>query len=142
MENKPVVPPTVTPAAPPQKRKKFRWKLWLFMIFFVPVLFFAAYTWFVLNWSYSSGERAGYVQKFSKKGFIAKTWEGELALISFPGTLPEIFRFTVPSDEVAARINASMGKRVKLHYEQHIGLPSRIFGESEYFVNKIEIVED
>ncbi|MBX2990912.1 MAG: hypothetical protein KF749_07060 [Bacteroidetes bacterium] len=111
------------------------------MILFVPVVVFVAYTWFVINWSYSSGERAGYVQKLSKKGFIAKTWEGELAMVSIPGTLPEIFHFTVPSDEVAALINASLGKRVKLHYEQHVGIPSRVFGESEYFVTKVEIVE-
>ncbi len=142
MENdKPGVRPPAIPEPSSKMTKRFRWKLWVFMILFVPVVLFAGYTWFVLNWSYSSGERAGYVQKLSKKGFIAKTWEGELAMVSMPGTLPEIFHFTVPSDEVAAQINASLGKRVKLHYEQHIGIPSRIFGESEYFVNKVEIVE-
>lgn len=111
------------------------------MLLFMPVVMFVSYTWFVLTWSYSSGERAGYVQKFSKKGFIVKTWEGELAMVSLPGTLPEIFYFTVPSDEVAAKINASLGKRVRLHYEQHIGVPTKLFGESEYFVTDVTVVE-
>lgn len=125
----------------PTPKKKYRWKLWLITIVFLPIVTFALYTWFVLTWSYSSGERAGYVQKLSKKGFIAKTWEGELAMVSIPGTLPEIFHFTVQSDEVAARINSSLGRRVKLMYEQHIGIPSRLFGETEYFVINVEVVE-
>ncbi len=125
----------------PPKKKKSRWKYALGGILFAPILLFVFYTWFVLTWSYSTGERAGYVQKLSKKGFIAKTWEGELAMVSMPGTMPEIFYFTVPTDSVAAQINASLGKRVKLHYEQHIGVPSRLFGESEYFITKVEIVE-
>jgi hypothetical protein len=122
-------------------KRKFRWKLWLFVTLATPILLFTTYTWFVLTWSYSSGERAGYVQKLSKKGFIAKTWEGELAMVSMPGTMPEIFHFTVPDDEVAGQINASLGKRVKLHYEQHIGVPTKFFGESEYFVTGVEVVE-
>jgi hypothetical protein len=129
------------PASEPTKKKRIRWRLWLFIVLITPIVLFGLYTWFVLTWSYSSGERAGYVQKLSKKGFIAKTWEGELAMVSMPGTLPEIFHFTVPSDEVAAQINATLGKRVRLHYEQHIGVPTRLFGESEYFVTRVELVE-
>jgi hypothetical protein len=129
------------PASEPTKKKRIRWRLWLFIALITPIVLFGLYTWFVLTWSYSSGERAGYVQKLSKKGFIAKTWEGELAMVSMPGTLPEIFHFTVPSDEVAAQINATLGKRVRLHYEQHIGVPTRLFGESEYFVTRVELVE-
>ena len=132
--------PTPSPATQPTKRR-FRWKLWLFLILFIPILLFGAYTWFVLTWSYSSGERAGYVQKLSKKGFIVKTWEGELAMVSIPGTLPEIFRFTVREDSVAAKITASLGRRVRLHYEQHIGVPLNFFGETEYFVTDVTVVE-
>jgi hypothetical protein len=128
------------PEAKPKKRRS-GWKIglggFLFLILLAPVL----YTWFVLTWSYSSGERAGYVQKLSKKGFIAKTWEGELAMVSMPGQAPEIFYFTVPTDSVAEKINASLGKRVKLKYDQHIGVPSRVFGETEYFVTEVVIVE-
>lgn len=130
-----------SPPPAPVKKKKSRWKFWLFTILFAPLVFFGLYTWFVLSWSYSIGERAGYVQKLSKKGFIAKTWEGELAMVSLPGTLPEIFAFTVREDSVAERINGSLGKRVKLTYEQHIGVPTKMFGETEYFVTRVEVVE-
>ncbi|MEO8168156.1 MAG: hypothetical protein ABI623_07915 [bacterium] len=123
------------------KKKRSRWKFWLFTILLTPLLFFILYTWFVLSWSYSTGERAGYVQKLSKKGFLAKTWEGELAMVSLPGTLPEIFAFTVRDDSTASGINGSLGKRVKLTYEQHIGIPTKMFGETEYFVTRVEVVE-
>ena len=106
------------------------------------VVLFAAYTWFVLTWSYSSGERAGFVQKFSKKGVISKTWEGELLMISAPGTAPERFYFTVPDDEVASRVNATLGKKVVLVYEQHIGVPTTLFGETSYFVTNVRTVPE
>lgn len=132
---------TTTSSSGDIKKKRSRWKFWLFTVLFAPIVMFVLYTWFVLTWSYSTGERAGYVQKLSKKGFIAKTWEGELAMVSMPGTLPEIFYFTVPDDSVASKINGSLGKRVKLAYEQHIGIPTKLFGETEYFVTKVEVVE-
>ena len=105
------------------------------------VSLFALYTWSALTWTYSSGERAGYVQKFSKKGWICKTWEGELALVSIPGTMSEKFYFTVRDDSVATSINRSMGKRVALSYEQHKGIPTSCFGETEYFVAGVKVVE-
>ncbi len=107
----------------------------------VPVLLFVLYTWSSLTWTYSTGERAGYVQKFSKKGWVCKTWEGELAMVSIPGTTPEKFYFTVRDDSVAQRINQSLGKRVALSYRQHKGIPSSCFGETEYFVSDVKTVE-
>jgi hypothetical protein len=104
------------------------------------VILFAAYTWFVLTWSYSSGERAGLVQKFSKKGVISKTWEGELLMMTAPGTMPEKFYFTVRDDAVAERVNATLGKTVVLRYEQHIGIPTRLFGDTSYFVTSVRAV--
>ncbi len=101
----------------------------------------ALYTWLVLSWSYSDGERAGYVQKLSHKGWVCKTWEGELAMVSLPGTLPEIFHFTVRDEAVAQRINTVVGKRVALTYEQHVGLPTNCFGETSYFVTDVKVVE-
>ncbi|MFT3663900.1 hypothetical protein [Piscinibacter sp.] len=92
---------------------------------------------FALNWSYASGERAGWVQKFSKRGWICKTWEGELALVSLPGSSVEKFNFTVHDDALAHEISAAMGKRVSLHYEEKVGLPTSCFGETRFFVNKI-----
>ena len=84
----------------------------------------AGYSWVVLHWSYSTGERAGWLQKMSHKGWICKTWEGELAMVSMPGAAPEKFYFTVRNDAVANQINAAMGKRVTLHYEEKVGLPT------------------
>ncbi len=116
-------------------------KLIIAAVVIVPVLLFALYTWTALSWSYSNGERAGYVQKFSKKGWVCKTWEGELALVSIPGTMSEKFYFTVRDDAVAARVNQTMGKRVALRYEQHKGIPTSCFGETEYFVVDVKSVE-
>src|SRR3981189_1314777 len=93
-------------------------------ILLTPILIFALYTWSALTWSYSVGERAGFVQKFSKKGWLCKTWEGELAMVSMPGTNPEKFYFTVRDDNVAQYINQSLGRRVALTYQQHKGLPT------------------
>lgn len=108
---------------------------------FVPILVFALYTWSALNWSYSEGERAGFVQKFSKRGWLCKTWEGELAMVSMPGTNPEKFYFSVRDDMVAVHINQSLGKRVSLRYQQHKGIPTTCFGETEYFVTAVKVLE-
>jgi hypothetical protein len=108
---------------------------------FLLVLLFCLYTWLVLTWSYSAGERAGYVQKFSKKGWVCKTWEGELAMINMPGTLTEKFNFTVHDEAVVKKINESMGKRVSLVYEEHVGIPVTCFGDTGHFVKDILIVD-
>jgi hypothetical protein len=106
----------------------------------VVALLFAAYVAIALSWSYSTGERAGYLQKLSSKGWICKTWEGEQSLVSLPGATPEKFLFTVRDDAVVAQLNAAMGKRVLLNYEQHKGLPTSCFGETEYFVTSMKEV--
>ncbi len=100
-----------------------------------------AYLWVALHWSYSSGDRAGYVQKFSHKGWIFKTWEGELAMVPLPGALPEKFAFSVRDDAIAKKINDTLGRKVVITYEQHKGLPPHVFGDTEYFVNNIKGVE-
>ncbi len=121
--------------------KKRSWKLWLVLLIATPLLLLGIYTWVVLNWAYSSGERAGYVQKFSNKGWVCKTWEGELAMVSMPGTMSEKFLFTVRDDAIAQQINQSLGKKVVLTYEQHRGIPTDCFGDTEYFVSSLRQVE-
>ncbi len=108
----------------------------------VLVALVAAYFYAMLNWSYSSGDRAGWVQKISHKGWLCKTWEGELALVSMPGAPVEKFNFTVYDEAAAADINRHMGKRVSLHYEQKVGLPTSCFGETRYYVTKVIPVDD
>lgn len=128
-------------AIPSAPRLKRRLALGGLSFLAVGLALFVLYTWAVLNLTYSSGERAGYVQKFSKKGWVCKTWEGELAMVALPGTLAEKFPFTVKDESVAARINTSLGKRVALVYEQHVGLPSSCFGETQYFISDVKVVE-
>src|SRR5215472_17811318 len=122
-----------------QLSKRAKWIIAGILV--VPILVFALYTWSALTFTYSSGERAGYVQKFSKKGWLCKTWEGELAMVSMPGTLSEKFLFTVRDDKVADYINSSQGKRVALTYQQHKGIPTSCFGETEYFVTAVKVVQ-
>ena len=105
------------------------------------IALFSLYVYIALNWSYSSGERAGFLQKVSHKGWICKTWEGELSLVAMPGSAPEKFLFTVRDDAIAQKVSAAAGKRVTLNYEQHKGLPSSCFGDTEYFVVDVKPTE-
>ena len=99
------------------------------------------WTWLTLTWTYADGERAGFVQKLSRKGWICKTWEGEMAMVTMPGTVAEKFYFTVPDDDVARRINTSVGERVALHYEEHKWIPSSCFGDTGYFVTDVRVAK-
>ena len=107
----------------------------------IPIILFVLYTWAALSWVYSTGERAGYVQKFSEKGYVCKTYEGELVLVSMPGTQAEKFLFTVKDKSLVEKINNSLGNRVRLTYEEHKGIPSSCFGETAYFVKNVQILE-
>jgi len=112
-----------------------------FLIFVgVVIAVIAAFTAFTLSWSYSEGERAGYVQKFSRKGWVCKTWEGELAMASMPGTMPQVFSFTVRDAAVAAQVNQTMGQRVSIAYQEHRGVPTSCFGETQYYVTGVRPV--
>lgn len=120
-----------------QKKRRRRWPLLLAVV----VLGFAAYTAFVLWWSYSEGERVGILQKLSHKGWVCKTYEGELALYVISGVTPQIFSFTVRDPAVAQRLNDALGERVRLRYSEHRGLPSSCFGDTGYFVDSVQAVE-
>jgi len=118
-------------------------KIWTSLLILVIglALLFPLYIYAAFSWSYSKGERAGFLQKVSNKGWICKTWEGELSLIAMPGVAPEKFLFTVRDDAVAEKLNAAAGKRVTLNYEQHKGLPSSCFGDTDYFVVGVTEIE-
>ena len=105
------------------------------------IAIFALYIFVALNWSYSTGERAGFLQKVSNKGWICKTWEGELSLVAMPGAAPEKLLFTVRDEAIAQKISAAAGKRVTLNYEQHKGLPTSCFGDTDYFVTGVTEIE-
>jgi hypothetical protein len=116
-------------------------KLTLLTLVAGPLLVLSIWTAIALSFSYSTGERVGYVQKFSRKGWVCKTWEGELAMVSLPGTMAQIFPFTVRDDAVAAKVNAVAGKRVSLTYAEHPGIPLSCFGETRYFVTDVRPLE-
>ena len=131
--------PVVT--APPRTRRRWKWPLILLVVFVaVPALLFAAWSWISLSYTYSSGERAGYVQKFSDKGWICKTWEGELSMVNIPGAAQERWVFSVRNDSVAKRIREMMGTKVALSYEEHRGVPTSCLGDTQYFVTGVRQV--
>jgi hypothetical protein len=127
------------PPPPPKPRKSRRkWLLLPLSLVLLPVLIFALWSWVTLGYVYATGDRAGYIQKLSKKGWLCKTWEGELAMVNLPGSVtPQIFNFTVRSDSIAELLQKDLGKQVSLTYEEHRGVPTSCFGETGYFVTNV-----
>jgi hypothetical protein len=115
---------------------------WILFLLLVPLALVALYVAVELNWSYSTGERAGWIQKVSRKGWLCKTWEGEMAMVTMPGAVPEKFYFTVWDPQVVAQINHSIGQRVALTYQQKKGLPSSCFGDTEYWITGMRVISD
>lgn len=141
IDREPVTPERPLTPVPSRRRKRWLWRI-LAVLILGPVIVIGLWVAITLNYTFSSGERAGYVQKFSKKGWICKTWEGELAMANIPGAMPEIFSFSVRDEAVAKEIEQDMGRRVSLSYEQHRGVPTSCFGETEYFVTNVRSVGD
>jgi hypothetical protein len=127
--------------APPRRRRR-RWP-WVIggALVGLPALLLAAWTVIALSYTYSKGDRNGYIQKLSKKGWICKTWEGELAIGNIPGAMQERFPFTVRSDSLAEAMNKTMGSRVSITYEEHKGVPGTCFGETNYYVTAVRVVK-
>jgi hypothetical protein len=113
--------------------------LWLLATLALLIVLVVGYLAVVLNWAYSEGERSGIVQKFSRKGWLFKTWEGELAMTTVPGVAPVIWNFTVREDDAVAQVSAAIGKRVVLHYTAHRGVPTSLFGETPFFVDGVRL---
>jgi len=130
----------VTPDRPPSAVGHWLKRFLLYLIV-TPIVLGALYLAFALNWSYSDGERAGYLQKLSRKGWICKTYEGELAMSSVPGLAPIMWDFSVRDEAVAKKINAQLGKKIVLHYREYRNLPTDCFGETEYFVDAVVSTE-
>jgi hypothetical protein len=101
------------------------------------VLGLTAFTWLTLHWSYSDGERAGLLQKFSRRGWICKTYEGEMVLATVATVNAEKFLFTVRDEDIAKQLIADIGQHVKVHYEQRKWIPTSCFGDTEYFVTSV-----
>lgn len=135
--------PAEAPAAAPAPtvhRHRRRWPWVLAAAVLTPVLLFVLWVEITLHVGYSDGLRTGYVQKFSKKGWVCKTWEGELAQVTAPGAVQEKWQFSVRDDSIAQLIEQSQGSRVTLAYSQHKGVPTSCFGETEYYVNGVRVI--
>lgn len=126
------------PSSGSARRRGRRWTAIIAAAGIVPVLLFAAYVFLALHWHYSVGNRAGYIQKFSQKGWLCKTWEGELAMVNLPGAAQERFLFSVRDDSVAKEITRRMGGHVTLTYEEHRGIPTSCFGDTQYYVKGVD----
>jgi len=129
----------VAAQAPVPKKRRFKWKRYVAIVFLIPMLLFVLYGWSALTFAYGRGERSGYVQHIAKEGWVCKTWEGELAMANLPGTMPQIFHFTVRDEAVARQIEANMGKRMSLTFEEHRGVPTSCFGDTEFYVTSAQI---
>jgi hypothetical protein len=127
-----------TSAAPSPRRR--RWPIVL-LLALVPLLLFTLYVGLAFTWAYSDGERAGILQKFSRKGWLCKTYEGELAMSIVPGVTPTIWEFTVRDEAVVPHLNAALGRRVVLHYTEHRGIPTSCFGHTGYYVDSVAVVQ-
>ena len=139
-DNPPEGPESSAAEAAPLKKRR-RWKLYLWLALLTPILLFVLYTVLAYNWSYSAGDRSGILRKFSQKGWMCKTWEGELAMTTVPGVMPEPWAFTVRDDPTAQKVLAAIGKQVVLHYNEHRGLWSDCFGETVYFVDSVRVLD-
>ena len=130
-------PAQPTPPVPRRPRLRLRWYVLGFLSGIVVLV--VLYTLAMLSWSYSDGDRAGVLQKFSQRGWICKTYEGELAMYVVAGVAPQIWNFSVRDETVAAELTRAVGQHVRLHYSEHRGLPTDCFGETDYFVDGVEI---
>ncbi|MFN8573611.1 MAG: hypothetical protein U0132_16270 [Gemmatimonadaceae bacterium] len=116
-------------------------KLALGAIVLIPALGFTIWAGLAMNFTYSSGDRVGFVQKLAKKGWVCKTWEGEMQLSNVPGSAPTIFYFSVRGDSIAQEIVSHEGRQMSLHYNQHVGVPTSCFGDTEYFITGVRVLE-
>lgn len=139
-------PPSPNPAATPRGFARRHWgKLTLLTLLGLPALGVTVWSLIALTYTYSSGTRTGYLLKLSEKGWICKTWEGELAMATAPGVAPEKFIFTVRNDSLASAITEEIKRgrsRVALEYREHRGVPTSCFGDTPYFVEGFSVVQD
>lgn len=133
-------PPATAPEGPQSFFRRHRWKIILIGVLTAIAGVAALWTLATLTFSYSDGDRIGYVQKFSHKGWVCRTWEGELAMTPVPGSAPEIFYFTVRDKGVVKKIQEAEGKKVALHYKEKRGVPSSCFGDTRYFIADMRVL--
>jgi hypothetical protein len=113
----------------------------LVMIIVAAIAGIGLWSWLTLSWAYSDGERAGVLQKFSRKGWVCKTQEGEIAQYLVAGISPQMWLFSVRDKTVAAQLDKAVGHRVQLHYTEHPGVPTSCFADTRYFVDRVIVTD-
>lgn len=113
----------------------------LILVLVLVVLLAGLWTWFSLSWAYSEGERAGVLQKFSRKGWLCKTYEGELAQYVVGGVAPQIWYFSTRDEKLAKQFSSAVGDQIRLHYTEHRGVPTSCFAETSYFAESFTRVQ-
>jgi hypothetical protein len=132
--------PEAQVSAPAPKPRRRRWPVVVATLLVVPLLLFAIYTFFVVSWSYSDGERSGTLQKFSRKGWLCKTYEGEVAQYVVGGVAPQIWYFTVRDETLVRQMSDAVGQNVQVHYSEHRGVPTNCFGDTPYWVDQVKVI--
>jgi hypothetical protein len=110
---------------------------WLLTLLLILVAGSAVWAWVMLTWAYSDGERAGVLQKFSRRGWVCKTQEGELAQFIVAGVSPQIWEFSVRDPAIGAQLDKLVGQKVRLHYSEHVAVPTSCFADTRYFVDRV-----
>jgi hypothetical protein len=123
-----------------RRRPSGRFGRWVLILLLLVIVGGGLWTWLTLAWAYSDGERAGVLQKFSRRGWICKTQEGELAQYVVAGVSPQIWEFSVRDPAVGAQLNKAVGRQVQLHYTEHKGVLSSCFADTRYFVDRVTVV--
>ena len=111
----------------------------------IVIVLIVAFGYFKYGFVYSKGYRAGLLQKFSEKGVIFKTYEGEMILSSVQSNAnvaiaSEKFLFSVADDAVAKQLEQIQGKNVVVHYKEKNGALPWI-GESHYIVDSVRVAD-
>ena len=115
---------------------------WVLLLLALLLVGTGLWTWLTLSWAYSDGERAGVLLKFSRRGWVCKTEEGELAQYVVAGVSPQIWDFSVRDAAVAAQLNKVVGRQVQLHYTEHKGVPTGCFADTRYYVDRVTLVDN
>lgn len=117
----------------------------LYWMLFILVIILVVFIYFKYVFDYSKGYRAGLLQKFSEKGIVFKTYEGEMILSSVQSNTnvaiaSEKFLFSVSRDEVARQMEQIQGKNVVVHYREKKGVLPWV-GESRYIVDSVRVAD-
>lgn len=91
--------------------------------------------------TYSEGSRSGYIKKFSKNGYIIKTYEGDLVQQINGVLTADSFHFTVKDDKIVQDITRALNnnERVEVKYKQQLYLFQALHGDTQYFVTEVKL---